>query len=139
MKKLFILLFTFSLIACSAPISPHDIGGKIPENENKTIIFNVNSTENTGSNLIAVGILRSGLSNVTKQLSMLVSHDNLNIGISGKSQMLNKAATLYVIENVKFGQNTKLFMTGESEQDKLDLEKATKAKNIPFEYFLIQK
>lgn len=139
MKKLFSLLIMLSLIGCSAPISLHDIAGKIPENENKTIIFNVNSTKDSAANLIAAGMIKSGLSNVTKQLSQLVANNNLNVGIAGESQMLNKAATLYVMKNSNFGQNTKLFMAGDSVQDKSELEKMADSKNIPFQYFLIQK
>ncbi|MGC7590459.1 hypothetical protein ACPWUF_08250 [Bisgaard Taxon 46] len=139
MKKLFSLFMALTLMACSSAISPHDIAGKIPKNANRTIIFNVNSADNSVSNVILAGMLKTRSDGINKQLIDLVANDNLNVGISGKSQMLNKVAATYVIENGKFGKNTKIFMVGDSEQDKQELEQSANTKNIPFEYFLVDK
>ncbi|GJH42430.1 hypothetical protein [Pasteurella canis] len=139
MKKLFSLFIVLTLMACSSAISPYDIARKIPKNTNKTIIFNVNAANNSASNLILAGMMKASSGGINKQLMDLVTNDNLNIGISGKSQMLNKVAATYVIENGKFGKNTKIFMVGDSEQDKKELEQSANTKNIPFEYFLVDK
>ncbi|MDP9500148.1 hypothetical protein ACNO7L_10835 [Bisgaard Taxon 45] len=139
MKKLFSLFMALTLMACSSAISPHDIAGKIPKNANRTIIFNVNAADNSVSNVILAGMLKTRSDGINKQLIDLVANDNLNVGISGKSQMLNKVAATYVIENGKFGKNTKIFMVGDSEQDKQELEQSANTKNIPFEYFLVDK
>ncbi|HDR1021473.1 TPA: hypothetical protein QB352_000711 [Pasteurella multocida] len=139
MKKLFSLFIALTLMACSSAITPHDIAGKIPKNANKTIIFNVNAADNSVSNAILAGMLKTSSDGINKQLMDLVANDNLNVGISGKSQMLNKVSATYVMENGKFGKNTKLFMVGDSEQDKKELEQSANTKNIPFEYFLVGK
>ena len=54
--------------------------------------------------------------------------------------MINKATALYAFEHVtQAGKNVGVYMMGDSESDKADLEKAASRKNIKLHYFINQK
>lgn len=70
----------------------------------------------------------------------MLGADNINVGVAGGSQMFNKATALYSLNHAKkVGNNVSVYMTGDSESDKTDLENAANAKNIKLHYFFNQK
>ena len=65
------------------------------------------------------------------------SLDHLHIGIAGNSQSVNKAVAMYGLNNAeKVGKDVSLYLVGDSESDKADLEKAAKAKNVEMHYIM---
>ena len=54
--------------------------------------------------------------------------------------MINKVTALYALEHVtQVGKNVSVYMMGDSECDKADLEKAASRKNIKLHYFINKK
>ena len=71
-------------------------------------------------------------------IHILLATDNLHIGIAGNSQSVNKAVAMYGLNNAeKVGKDVSLYLVGDSESDKADLEKAAKAKNVEMHYICL--
>ena len=50
---------------------------------------------------------------------------------------MNKAVAMYGLNNAeKVGKNVSLYLVGDSQSDKVDLEKAAKAKNVEMHYIM---
>ena len=81
-------------------------------------------------------ITPAGVNSGTRLVSLLAT-DNLHIGIAGNSQSVNKAVVMYGLNNAeKVGKNESLYLVGDSQSDKVDLEKAAKAKNVEMHYIM---
>lgn len=137
--SLFVIL-SFAIVGCSSSISTNEIASKMPNSteERKSIIFDVPSTGNLTSNFMYIGMLKTIGSNQVDRLSQLLTIDNINIGISGKNTIINKAVTIEALNKVeKAGRNIELYMIGSS-SDKEDLEKITSQKKIVLHYFSLE-
>ena len=139
MKKLFMIILTATLVACSSGIGIDDLAAKMPKND-RTFVVKIPAANNSVSNAMVVGMIKTSGSPSASNLIKVLAADNANIGIAGDSQMINKATALYALENAqKIGNNVSVYMMGDSESDKADLEKAASSKNIKLHYFLNSK
>ncbi|OOF55511.1 hypothetical protein BKK56_06295 [Rodentibacter genomosp. 2] len=139
MKKLLMIIFYAMLVACSPGVGIDELAAKMSNND-RTFVVRTPATSNSVSNAIAVRMIKTSGSPSASNLINVLSVDNANIGIAGNSQMINKATVFYALQNAqKIGNNIVLYMMGDSESDKADLEKATKSKNIKFYYFVTTK
>ncbi|QGM80309.1 hypothetical protein [Otariodibacter oris] len=137
MKKLFVTLFAFVLVACSSGVTLNQASRDMPKGQ-VAIGLEVVSTSSLVSDGILLAAVKVSGSAVTKQLVELVAVDNMAVGIFGKSQALNKVTVIYALEHAeKIGQNVHLYMAGSSETDKAELEKSASQKNIALHYSLI--
>lgn len=139
MKKLLMIMLTATLVACSSGVGIDELATKMPKND-RTFVVKIPAANNSVSNAMVVGMIKTSGSPSASNLVKVLAADNANIGIAGDSQMINKATALYALENAqKIGNNVAVYMMGDSESDKADLEKAASAKNIKLHYFLNSK
>ncbi|MCQ9120272.1 hypothetical protein BKG95_08600 [Rodentibacter pneumotropicus] len=139
MKKLLMIIFCAMLVACSSGVGVDELAAKMPNND-RTFVVRIPAASNSVSNAMVVGMIKTSGTPSASNLINVLSVDNANIGIAGNSQMINKATVLYALQNAqKIGNNIVLYMMGDSESDKADLEKAANSKNIKFHYFVTTK
>ena len=118
MKKLFVLLTSTLLFACSSGPSLDQLAAQMPKD-------------------MLVATIRTAGGTSGKRLVSLLATDNLHIGIAGNSQSVNKAVAMYGLNNAeKVGKDVSLYLVGDSQSDKADLEKAAKAKNVEMHYIM---
>ena len=133
MKKLFVLLTSTLLFACSSGPSLDQLAAQMPK-DNRSVMLQVPEAGNPVSNGMLVATIRTAGGTSGKRL---VSTDNLHIGIAGNSQSVNKAVAMYGLNNAeKVGKDVSLYLVGDSQSDKADLEKAAKAKNVEMHYIM---
>ncbi|WP_032107933.1 hypothetical protein [Necropsobacter massiliensis] len=136
MKKLLTLFCLLSLAACSSGVSLKDIQGKMPHDK-QAFIVDIPAASNAVSNTMVVAMIKTSGSPSASNIIQVLGMDNVNIGVIGNSQMLNKATVLYALEQApKIGSNVGLYMLGDSESDKAALEQAAKAKKVQLNYSL---
>ena len=139
MKKLLIIALATVLVACSSGINVDELMMKMPKND-RTFVVQIPAASNTVSNTMIVGMIKTSGSPSASNIMQVLAMDNANVGVAGDSQIVNKATTLYALEHVtKVGKNVGVYMMGDSESDKADLEKAANRKNIKLHYFINQK
>lgn len=139
MKKLLIIALAAVLVACSSGINVDELIMKMPKND-RTFVVQIPAASNTVSNTMIVGMIKTSGSPSASNIMQVLAMDNANVGVAGDSQIVNKATTLYALEHVtKVGKNVGVYMMGDSESDKADLEKAANRKNIKLHYFINQK
>ena len=106
----------------------------------RTFVLQIPASSNPLSDSMVVGMIKTSGSPSTSSMVQALSIDNANIGVAGNSQMINKATALYALEHVtQVGKNVGVYMMGDSESDKADLEKAASRKNIKLHYFINKK
>lgn len=138
MKKLLMILLTATLVACSSGVSVDELAGKMPAS-NRSVMLRIPDAGNPVSNGMILATLKVSGTTATKQLIGALAVDDLNIGVYGKSDSVNKATMIHAIEHAdKIGKNTAIYFVG-PESDKADLEKAANAKNIKLHYFISKK
>ena len=136
MKKLFVLLTSTFLFACSSGPSLDQLAAQMPK-DNRSVMLQVPEAGNPVSNGMLVATIRTAGGTSGKRLVSLLATDNLHIGIAGNSQSVNKAVAMYGLNNAeKDGKNVSLYLVGDSQSDKVDLEKAAKAKNVEMHYIM---
>ena len=122
MKKLFVLLTSTLLFACSSGPSLDQLAAQMPK-DNRSVML--------------VATIRTAGGTSGKRLVSLLATNNLHIGIAGNSQSVNKAVAMYGLNNAeKVGKDVSLYLVGDSQSDKADLEKAAKAKNVEMHYIM---
>ena len=119
MKKLFVLLTSTLLFACSSGPSLDQLAAQMPK-DNRSVMLQVPEAGNPVSNGMLVATIRTAG------------------GTSGKRLIsVNKAVAMYGLNNAeKVGKDVSLYLVGDSESDKADLEKAAKAKNVEMHYIM---
>ena len=138
MKKLFVLLTSTLLFACSSGPSLDQLATQMPK-DNRSVMLQVPEAGNPVSNGMLVATIRTAGGTSGKRLVSLLATDNLHIGIAGNSQSVNKAVAMYGLNNAeKVGNDVSLYLVGDSQSDKADLEKAAKAKNVEMRYKYIR-
>ena len=136
MKKLFVLLTSTLLFACSSGPSLDQLATQMPK-DNRSVMLQVPEAGNPVSNGMLVATIRTAGGTSGKRLVSLLATDNLHIGIAGNSQSVNKAVAMHGLNNAeKVGKDVSLYLVGDSESDKADLEKAAKAKNVEMHYIM---
>ena len=136
MKKLFVLLTSTLLFACSSGPSLDQLAAQMPK-DNRSVMLQVPEAGNPVSNGMLVATIRTAGGTSGKRLVSLLATDNLHIGIAGNSQSVNKAVAMYGLDNAeKVGKDVSLYLVGDSQSDKADLEKAAKAKNVEMHYIM---
>ena len=139
MKKFLIITLIAILAACSSGISVNQLTARMPKND-RTFVVEIPAADNAVSNAMVVGMVKTSGSPSASNIIQALSMDNANIGVAGNSQMINRATTIYALQNAqKIGRNVALYMMGDSESDKADLEKAANSKNIQLHYFVNTK
>lgn len=141
MKKFLIIMITTVLAACSSGVYMDELASKMPvsSQNNRSVMIRIADAGNPVSNGMLIGVIKVKETPSTKQLIDALAIDNLNIGVFGRSEAVNKAAMLYAIEHApKIGKNTAVYFIG-SASDKADLEKAANSKNIQLHYFVNTK
>ena len=139
MKKLLMIALAAMLIACSSGINVNELMMKMPKSD-RTLVLQIPASSNPLSDSMVVGMIKTSGSPSTSSMVQALSIDNANIGVAGNSQMINKATALYALEHVtQVGKNVGVYMMGDSESDKADLEKAASRKNIKLHYFINKK
>jgi len=104
MKKLFVLLTSTFLFACSSGPSLDQLAAQMPK-DNRSVMLQVPEAGNPVSNGMLVATIR--------------------------------AVAMYGLNNAeKVGKNVSLYLVGDSQSDKVDLEKAAKAKNVEMHYIM---
>lgn len=137
MKKLLVLLVSLGLFACSSGVSLDMLAAKMPKNGGSFMA--VVPSDDAIVNTMIVGMIKASGSPSANNIMESLALDNANVGVAGNSQMVNKATALYALENApKIGTNVGLYMIGDSENDKADLERAAKAKNVKLHYFFMK-
>ncbi|QPB41644.1 hypothetical protein [Rodentibacter haemolyticus] len=135
MKKFLMILLSITLVACSSGIDIDELKVKMPKNE-QNVIVQIPTASNPVSNAMVIGMVKMSGSPSASNIVKMLAVDNINIGVTGESQILNKATALYALEHVtKVGKNVSIYMMGDSESDKTDLEKVASSKNIKLHYF----
>ncbi|MCS0793436.1 hypothetical protein NU964_09360 [Neisseria gonorrhoeae] len=139
MKKLLMITLTGMLAACSTSVNVGRLMVEMPQGE-RSVVVQVPVTNNPLSDAVAVGMIKTSGSPSASNMIEMLGADNINVGVAGGSQMFNKATALYSLNHAKkVGNNVSVYMTGDSESDKADLENAANAKNIKLHYFFNQK
>lgn len=133
MKKLILVVLSALLVACSSGVNMNELAGKMPTN---SVMIKVPSAGNVVSDGMLLGVIKVSGSNAAKGIIEALAVDNLNIGVFGESEAINKATLLYALNNApKIGANTAIYFVG-SASNKADLEKVTAAKGIKLHYFV---
>ncbi|EOF8958635.1 hypothetical protein ACSAVU_07540 [Neisseria gonorrhoeae] len=139
MKKLLMITLTGMLAACSTGVNVGRLMVEMPQGE-RPVVVQVPATNNPLSDAVAVGMIKTSGSPSASNMIEMLGADNINVGVAGGSQMFNKATALYSLNHAKkVGNNVSVYMTGDSESDKADLENTANAKNIKLHYFFNQK
>ena len=139
MKKLLIIALAAMLVACSSGINVDELMMKMPKND-RTFVVQIPAASNAVSNTMIVGMIKTSGSPSASNIMQVLAMDNANVGVAGDSQIVNKATAVYALEHVtQVGKNVGVYMMGDSESDKADLEKAANRKNIKLHYFINQK
>ncbi|WP_118817690.1 hypothetical protein [Neisseria lactamica] len=139
MKKLLMITLTGMLAACATGVNVGRLMVEMPQGE-RSVVVQVPATNNPLSDAMAVGMIKTSGSPSASNMIEMLGADNINVGVAGSSQMLNKVTALYSLNHAKkVGNNVSVYMMGDSESDKADLENAANAKNIKLHYFFNQK
>lgn len=138
MKKLFVILASMFLFACTTQVSVADIFDKLPNSttERKSVVFRVPSTNSFSTDMIYVGMLKTIGSEQSERLIKVLSIDNINLGIVGNNSIVNKSLVLDALKNAPtIGKNLEIYMMGAA-SDQQELENAAKMRNVKLHYFI---
>ena len=100
--------------------------------DNRSVIISSSEAGNPVSNGMLVATIRTAGGKFSGKRDSCISFeatDNLHIELQENSQSVNKEAAMYGLNNAeKVGKDVSLYLVGDSQSDKTDLEKAAKAK-----------
>ncbi|SUA21210.1 putative lipoprotein [Neisseria gonorrhoeae] len=126
------ITLTGMLAACSTGVNVGRLMVEMPQGE-RSVVVQVPATNNPLSDAVAVGMIKTSGSPSASNMIEMLGADNINVGVAGGSQMFNKATALYSLNHAKkVGNNVSVYMTGDSESDKADLENAANAKILNY-------